>query len=129
MVILIDTNIIIDYFRQKDKRQTIFHRTFNFKKDRSAAICLTTISELWSGASMENQNNQVMVEQFLSAIEIVRNNVETAKVTGKLMREMKDWISFQDAEIAACALYHKLPLLTLNQKGFRKIKEIKLLPI
>lgn len=129
MVILVDTNILIDYFRQKDKRLTVFNKTFNGNSNRSAAICLTTVSELWSGNSMEDKNNRALTEQFLSSIRIVKNNIETSKITGELMREKKDGISFQDAEIAACALYHKLPLLTLNQKDFRKIKGIKLLPI
>lgn len=129
MVILVDTNILIDYFRQKDKQLTIFHKTFKSNGNLSAAICLTTVSELWSGDSMGDKNNRALTEQFLSSISIIKNNMKTAKITGELIREKKDGISFPDAEIAACALYHKLPLLTLNQKDFRKIKGIKLLPI
>lgn len=127
MVILVDTNILIDYFRQKDKRLTIFHKTFNSNGNLSAAICLTTVSELWSGDSMGDKNNQALTEQFLSSISIVKNNMKTAKITGELIREKKDGISFPDAEIAACAIYNNLPLLTINKRDFQKIKGVRLL--
>lgn len=87
MVILVDTNILIDYFRQKDKQLTIFHKTFNSNGNLSAAICLTTVSELWAGKSMEDENSRALIEQFLSTISIVKNNMETAKITGELIRE------------------------------------------
>lgn len=127
MVVLIDSNIIIDFLRNR-KTETIFYRYFYLQENR-AAISLISIVEIWQGQSMNNQQKIKEAEEFLNKVEIILPNIEIAKQSGTIVRNNHYQISFQDAEIAACALYHKLPLLTLNQKDFRKIKGIKLLPI
>lgn len=125
MVILTDTNIIIDYLRQKQKENTTFHKLF-IEAVNISAISLITVSELWQGESMNNSNNIHVVEELLKKLEVVLSNVETAKLTGELLRNKAYNLNFTDAGIASCALYYNLPLLTKNTKDFKKIKGLKL---
>lgn len=125
MVVLVDTNIIIDYIRQKDKANTLFHSSFIDAKN-SAAVTLTTVTELWQGESMIRVSNQERIEELMKKLEIVIPNLETAKLAGKVLRESKYKISFQDAEIASCAIYFDLPLMTKNARDFSKIIGLKL---
>lgn len=125
MVILTDTDIIIDYLRQKQKENTIFHKLF-IEAVNTSAITLITVSELWQGESMNDIKNRRVAEELLEKLEIVLSNLETAKLTGKLLRNLAYGFNFTDAGIAACALYYNLPFLTKNTKDFKKIKGLKL---
>lgn len=126
MVILTDTNIIIDFLRSKDKQKSLFHRVF-YEDDHIPAINLTIITEIWQGKGMSKEKELRFVEELLGSFEIYLPNIEIAKKSGELLRNLNYQISFQDAEIAACALYNNLPLLTKNKKDFMKIKELRLI--
>lgn len=127
MVILTDTNIIIDYLRSQDKQKTVLHKLF-YIEDNIPAINLSIITEIWQGKSMSEKKELDFVEKLLEGFNIYLSNIDIAKKTGEILRESHYQMNFQDAEIVACALYHNLPLLTKNTKDFKKIKGLKLLP-
>lgn len=122
--VLVDTNVIIDYLRRKDKANSLFFQVFSLK-DYIAVVSLTTITELWAGRSMTKQSTLKKVKKIIDNCEITLPSLEIAKQTGRILRQTNYQISFQDAQIAALTLENKFPLLTLDQKDFRKIKRIK----
>ena len=122
--ILVDTSVIIDFLRRKDKENSAFYKTF-FKKNNKPTISLTTITELWAGKSMEKKESLKFIKELVVNCEILPSSSNTAKLAGKILRRSNYQISFQDAQIASLALENNLPLLTLDKKDFGKIKGIK----
>ena len=123
--ILVDTNIIIDFLRKRDKKHTIFYELFS-QEENKPVICFITISELWAGKSMEEKQTRKFVEELIKGCEILEPNIEIAKLSGEILRKTNYSISLQDAQISAYSLYYNLPILTLNKKDFLKIPKIKL---
>lgn len=121
--VLVDTNIIIDYLRRKDKTKSLFFQIFS-QKEYKALISLITITELWAGKSMVKKKVLGFVNKLVQKCELIPPSVKTAKIAGKMLRQSNYQISFQDARIAALAFENKLPILTLNKKDFSKIKGI-----
>lgn len=122
--IIVDTSVVIDYLRQKDKTQTIFHQVFSMARNKPV-LPSTVISELWAGKSMDNEKTKSFVNKLIKTCETLFPNLNTAKKTGLILRNTSYEISFQDAQIAAFALENNLPVLTTNKKDFTKIKGVK----
>jgi tRNA(fMet)-specific endonuclease VapC len=123
--VLIDTSVIIDYLRRPDKKKALLFKYFT-KTNYQAVVALTTVAELWAGKSMARKKVRLKVGQILNRCQIVFPDLKTAKLTGKLIRDLNYELAFQDAQIAALAIQFDLPVLTLNQKHFKSIKDLKL---
>ncbi len=125
MNILVDSNILIDYLRRDKKPETIFYRLFAI--ENSPAISCITSTELYAGKSVDVPKERQNVERVMSACQQLEISAAICKTAGKLLRRGQG-LSFQDALIAATAIQHVLPLLTLNKKHFNKIKGLTLYP-
>lgn len=123
--VLVDTDIIIDYLRRGDKTNSLFFRIFS-QKDYLAVVSLTTITELWAGRSIKKEETLNRVKEVLARCQILLPDLETAKRAGTILRQTNYQISYQDAQIAALCFENKLPLLTLNEKDFRKVKGLRI---
>lgn len=121
--ILVDTSIIIDYLRQKDKSKTILVRLEQAQNTLFASII--THTECFSGRSIwEKKEAMETLKLLFSGIKILPLEEKTSEQAGKIRAKYGKNIS--DALIAATAIYHKLQLVTLNIKDFENIKGIEL---
>lgn len=121
--ILVDTSIIIDFLRRKDKENAPLFKLSSKEHDLYASI--VTYAESYAGKSVwERENVEKNLEKVFSGIEIFTLEREIAKNAGKIRATYGTDII--DAIIAATALFHKLDLATLNIKDFKKITGIKL---
>ena len=123
--ILVDTDILIELFRIKERSLSLYVEVFNINTN-IPVVSSVTVAELFAGRSIEDIKEESILKEFLSNVEILYPNFEVMKLTGEILRDSKYQISFQDAQIAAGALYQKLPLLTKNKKDFIKIKGLRL---
>lgn len=123
--VLVDTNIIIDYLRRKDKQNSLFFKVFGQRKNK-AIVSATTVTELWAGKSMARKKVFQRVKGIIDKCKIIMPDLETSRLAGEILRKTDCQIAFQDAQIAALALRNKLPLLTLNEKDFQSIKGVAL---
>lgn len=120
--LLIDTSVIIDFLRRKDKDKTLLYKL----SDNDLHISIVTHTELYSGKSVwEIHEARKQLEDLFSGIEILPLIVEISEKAGKIKAHNHD-ISILDCIIAATALYHDLDLVTLNIKDFEKIDGINL---
>lgn len=124
MVILVDTDIIIDYLRVSDKQNTLYFRLFTDRSTNIAAVSFITVIELYAGKEMGREEKRNVVEKIISYSQILDGNQEFYQLAGEILRHYT--IKFQDGLIAAHALLFSLPLLTKNRKDFKKIKGLKL---
>lgn len=123
--ILIDTSIIIDHLRKKNKNKS---RLFKIINNHNLFVSTVTIYELFAGAADEQKKKDI--HDFTALVEIIPFTYEIAEQAGALylsLREKNKLIDIADIFIGATALAHDLPLMTLNIKHFERIEELNLL--
>lgn len=121
--ILLDSSVIIDFLRIRDKKSTIFYKVAN--GNHKLFVSIITHAELYAGKSVwETKIARDELESLFSKIQIINLNEELSKKAGEI--KAKYGIDLLDAIIAATALVHKLDFATLNIKDFASIERLKL---
>jgi tRNA(fMet)-specific endonuclease VapC len=124
--VVVDTSIFIDYLRSKKKEQTIFQKL----PDQSEIfISSVTLFELLIGASSNEKWEEI--KKLTEDIPVLGLTDKVAAVSAQVYHELKKSnkiIEYRDIFIAATAMANDLPVLTLNKKDFKRIKNLKVLP-
>jgi tRNA(fMet)-specific endonuclease VapC len=123
--VLIDTSIIIDYLRKKNKKKSRFYKSVG---NYTLFVSTITLFELFAGARDERKRQDI--DNILEYVKILPFTKNTAKKSGEIHQSLKDknkLIEIKDLFIAATALSHNLPLMTLNVKHFDRIEELNVL--
>ncbi|MGN6436822.1 MAG: type II toxin-antitoxin system VapC family toxin [Agriterribacter sp.] len=122
--LMIDTSILIDYFRKTDKSKSRLVSHFqNFDK-----LYISTITEfeIFNGASQIHKNFWDRMLTRLIILDFDRNAArKAAEIVGQLKVKRKT-IDKPDLFIAATAIVNNLPLDTLNMKHFADIEDLNL---
>ena len=123
--LVIDTSIIIEFIRSKDKKSTSLYLILN---DSNICITSVTIYELYIGATDKTKWKDVklLTEDLVQLPFDKKVSVEAAKIYHQLRTDNK-MIEFRDIFIAATCIVNKIPLLTLNKKHFNRIKSLELI--
>ncbi|MBI2268051.1 MAG: type II toxin-antitoxin system VapC family toxin [Candidatus Blackburnbacteria bacterium] len=117
--ILLDSSIIIDYLRLKDKSQTVLYNLL--EKEYQLYTSIVAHTESYAGKSVwEIEKARVALETLFSGIKILQLDEEISKKAGRIRAAYGT--NIVDAVIAATALSHDLELATLNTKDFEKIE-------
>lgn len=125
MVVLLDTNIIIDHLRQAPEK-SILTRINTKIPYQNLRLSLITIQELYGGTSTLHSQKEKDLLAVISSLEILPYTYQVAQHAGKLFRDLGRPIDFADAAIAATAIVNCAELATLNTRGFAGIPELKL---
>jgi len=126
MRLLLDTSVIIDFLRRKDKEISLLTKIA--KGENELSISIITHTELFSGKSVwEQQKLFQAIEILCSGWRILPLEEDISTQAGKLRAHATT--SLVDAIIAATAIQYSLELVTLNRKDFEKIKGLKLFEI
>jgi len=121
--ILIDTSILIDHLRKKQKDKTIF---FELAKQYDCSISSITGFEFSVGSSPQNRE---FTQKLLSILTVLSFNSACVQIAVDIYGNLKAknrLISLPDIFIAATAIANSLPLQTLNLKHFMRIGNLKL---
>ena len=114
-MILVDTNIIIDFWRTPDReKEDIF-------KNNEIAIYPVVKAELIHGAKSERE--KIKIDEALSELQMIPIDEETWNFLGELLYELRKsgiTVPFQDTLIAAAAVKSNC-LLWTNDNHFSKI--------
>lgn len=120
--LLIDTSVLIDFLRSKNKKTTLLYR---LAQSNSLAISRITHTELYAGKSVwQNPRAKQELSVLLSGLTVLSINERISEQAGKL--RALHTIDLIDALIAATALHHHLPLATTNTKHFKPIPNLEL---
>ncbi len=125
--LLIDTSIFIDHIRKENKSGS---RLFHAGKKYDLFISTPTVYELYAGATDKLKRKDV--DDFLllgTVLPFTREVAEQAAILYRELRRTNKLIDVVDIFIGATALFHDLPILTLNVKHFKRIDGLKLLEL
>jgi len=123
-VILIDTSILIDYFRKEKKDKTIL---YNLSQDYNFSISSITEFEFLSGFKDKDLE---FARELLKDIVVIPFDSGCAKIASDIYKDLKAnnlLIEPPDIFIAATAIYKNLPLATLNVKHFQRIAHLNII--
>ncbi len=114
---VIDTSIFIEHLRKTNRTNSHFSQISPQTRLYVSAI---TVYELLAGASDAGKVQDANL--LLSATTILPVDENVATIAAQLYRQMKsNSIGLADTLIAATALHHNLPIMTLNTKHFSRV--------
>lgn len=122
---MIDTSILIDYFRKKDKSKS--RLVSHFREYDKIFISTITEFEIFNGAS---EAHKEFWETLLASLIVLDFNRVAARQSAKTIVQLKSkrkTIDKPDLFIAATAIAYGLRLDTLNTKHFIDIENLNLL--
>ncbi len=126
-MILIDTFVLIDYFRKQNKEKTMFFRLFSEHED--LAISVITKYELMLG---DNIQQDLFWKTLLQKIKIIPLDESIIDETIKRKKELKvknKEIGLADMLIAATARFYHFKLATLNINHFSRVNQLLIFEI
>jgi predicted nucleic acid-binding protein len=124
-MILLDTSVLIEMFRVKDKKTTFFYRLANENND--FAISIITHYEILRGSNSIQDSFWTDLLKEISIIPFDLRSSNEAIGVYKLLKMQNSMIDLADLLIAATALAYNLNLATLNFKDFGKIPNLNIL--
>jgi len=125
--ILIDTCLIIDFLRSKNKESTVLWRLMDSYYCNLSSI---TVFELFAGASTET--HYADVTRIVKWMKVFTVDEVVAREAGRMyiqLRASDRGIEFRDLFIAATATINKMMLATKNIRHFSRIASVDILDI
>ncbi|MEO6833490.1 MAG: type II toxin-antitoxin system VapC family toxin [Chitinophagaceae bacterium] len=124
-LVLIDTSILIDFYRKTDKANLAWIALI----DQDYEFAISTISkyEIYSGATQSQIGFWDSVLLSVAVLAFDESCVDTAVRLNFLLKQKRKQIELADLFIAATAVTQKLSIATLNRKHFERIEELILL--
>lgn len=122
--VLVDTSILIDHLRRKDKEHSLFYRT---TQRFDCSISAITEFEFRVGGTAANRE---FVASLIALTPVLPFDSECVRVAVDLyqnLRAINRLIALPDLFIAATAIANGLPLLTLNLSHFERVNTLTLL--
>jgi tRNA(fMet)-specific endonuclease VapC len=124
-IVLVDTSILIDYFRKKDKEKSVLVTLV--KQDYNYCISSVTEYEIYRGALL----GQISFwDNLLQKVQVLSFDKTASRVAVDINAELKrkrKQIEIPDLFIAATAIANNLHLATLNRKHFDRIDNLQLI--
>lgn len=120
--LLLDTSVIVDFLRRKDKEDSIFYKI----SEEELYISIISHTELFSGKSIwEKQEPRDNLSKIFEGIRIIPLTEDISEQAGYIHAHHQS-SSLIDSIIAATALTSDCVLVTLNIKDFENVEELSL---
>jgi len=124
IIILVDTSILIDYFRKSDKAKSklilLIREGYKFQ------ISAITEYEIYAGSTPTQQG---FWGDLLGKTQVLSFNQSTAQVAVQINSELKkksQQIAIADLFIASTSIDNNIPFATLNKKHFDRIDQLQI---
>ena len=122
---VIDTCILIDFLRAKDKSQT---ELFSLSKLNELFVSAVTLYELYMGATTDLKKQEVKL--LTNGLIVLPFDEEVSAKAAEIYHQLKSKhqsVEFRDIFIAATCIINKMSIKTLNVKHFSPISEFKII--
>ncbi len=124
-VVLVDTSILIDYYRKTDKTKSVWVALV--RQGYKFAISAITRYEIYSGATQSQLDFWGSVLEAVAVIPFDEDCVDTAVTINTALKRKRKQIDLADLFIAATAVSNRLAFATLNKKHFDRIDELTII--
>jgi len=124
-MICLDTTILIEYYRKKDKSKSFFYELAG--QYDNFAISSITEYEIYIGSNVEKDK---FWDDFFSKVISLPYNSDVNKQAIKIDRQLKrisKQIDTPDLMIAASAMANGLKIATLNSNHFNRIEGLEVI--
>ena len=124
-LIIFDTDVLIDVALEIDEAVNCLREA---EQESGLAISVVTQMELLVGCRSKTELRKT--ERFLQRFQLLRLSESVSDLAVNLLRQyrLSHGLLIPDALIAATAIALNLPLVSKNQRDFRFIEGLKLLP-
>jgi len=120
--VLIDTSVIIEYFRKTQKEKTTLYKLC--ADTQEIAVSAVTVFEVFVG---NNPKNEQDTRKLFKGFSVISFDEEIAKIASReyqMLKRQNNVIEFRDIFIGATAIAANIPLATLNPKHFERLPTI-----
>jgi predicted nucleic acid-binding protein len=124
--ILIDTSVLIDYYRKTDKVNSVWMSLV--RQEYDFAVSAISKYEIYSGATQNQLNFWSEVFHAIQVIPFDDFTADTAVNINSDLKRKRKQIDIADLFIAATAISNNLSIATLNRKHFNRIETLNILP-
>ena len=124
-IILVDTSILIDYYRKTEKENSVWIALV--RQGFSFAISTVTKYEIYSDATPNQLAFWDSIFQAISILPLDEVSVDTAVTLNIALKKKRKQIDLADLFIAATAVANHMPLATINRKHFDNIDLLNLI--
>ena len=122
--VCLDTSVLIDYYRKKNKSKTLF---VQLTENYIFAISVITKFEILTGIT---DNQRDFWTQLFSHFEIIHLGEKEVEIAANIVRDLRkrnQIIGVKDIFIASTAIANNLPIATLNLKDFKRVENLKII--
>ena len=122
---IIDTDILIDAAQEVHEAVGCLEGL-----EQNSALAVSVITQMELLAGCRNKTEQRHIERFLCRFQVLKLTEQISDVALDLLGRyrLSHGLTIPDTLIAASAIASKQPLISKNQKDFRYIKGLQLLP-
>ncbi len=124
-LILLDTSILIEYYRKTDKERSVWFKLI--RGENSFAVSAMTKYEIFAGATSTQLTFWNVVMEAMIVLPLDENAIDAAVMINASLKRKRKQIGMADLFIAATAVSRELPLATLNRKHFERIDALQLI--
>ena len=124
-VVLVDTSILIDYYRKTDKSNSVWVALV--RQGYEFAISAISKYEIYSGAALGQLTFWNNVLLTVPVIPFDEACVDIAVAINANLKRKRKQIDLADLFIAATAITHNLIFATLNRRHFDRIDELTII--
>lgn len=124
-LVLLDTGVLIDYFRKKDKSKSLFYQLAI--KRLNFSVSVITKYEILVGSNAEQNQFWNLFFEKITVIPFDEECCQCAVSIYQDLRSKNKLVQVEDILIGSTAIAKKLELVTLNEKHFNRFDNIKLL--
>ena len=123
-LICLDTSILIDYYRKKNKSKTKF---VLLAKKYKFSISVITKLEILAGVRGDQLAFWNIIFEKIDILPLSEKDVEVAANIIQTLTRKNKIIGLKDILIASTAISNGLKISTLNQKDFIRIENLRLI--
>ena len=124
-IICLDTSVLIDFYRKKDKTKSFFYQLA--QGNRSFAVSVITEYEIFTGSNTEQDQYWNDFFQRILVLPFDTDTNKTAIIIERNLKAKRKQIDKPDLFIGATALKNKMKLATLNRSHFERIDGLVLI--
>ncbi len=122
--ILIDTDVVIEYLRSKDRSAT---ELIKLLQEHDVSLSSISEFELFLGAKTERHQNDL--EMLFSEVDVMPFDFGCGKIAATIWKDLQllhQHLEIKDIFIASIAINNGVWLRTFNKKHFQIIKKLKI---